>query len=191
MVVLDVCAAPGAKTSYMAQLMGNEGAILSLDFSPRRMRAWRALMSKLGVKIAHPILADARFPLPARLKADLVLLDLPCTSTGAFSKTPSARWRLTPRSARNMARVQYRILDACSNYVKPGGLLVYITCSVLVEEDEAVIERFLRTHPDFELEEARPRLGLPGLRGLKECQRLFPHLHACDGYFIAKLRMVG
>ncbi len=188
MEVLDVCAAPGAKTSHMAQLMGNEGAIISVDFSLRRMATWRELMGKMGVRIAWPILADARYPLPLRSGADLVLLDLPCTSTGAFSHAPSARWRLSPASPRRMARVQYRILENCSRYVRPGGVLVYVTCSVLVEENEKVVEEFLRRHPDFELEPAEPFVGLPGLRGLSECQRLYPHRHGCDGYFIAKMR---
>ena len=187
MTVLDVCAAPGAKTTYMAQLMENEGTIISIDYSPRRLGTWKSLTAKMGVKIAWPLLADARFPLPSRLEADLVLLDLPCTGTGAFAHAPSARWRLTPSSAEHMAKVQYRILDSCSKHVRPGGTLVYVTCSVLIEENELVIERFLRTHPDFELEPAEPFLGLPGLRELRECQRLYPHLHGCDGYFIAKL----
>ena len=191
MTVLDVCAAPGAKTSYMAQLMENRGLIVSVDFSARRLATWRALMAKLGVKIARPMLADARWPLPTRLKADLVLLDLPCTSTGAFGRAPSAKWRLTPRSAKNMARVQARILNACAEHVRPGGTIIYITCSLLVEENELVVERFLRTHPDFELERAEPFMGLPGLRGLKGAQRLYPDLHACDGYFIARLRRLG
>ena len=186
--VLDVCAAPGAKTSHMAQLMGNRGLIVSVDFSERRMRAWAALMDKLGVRIAVPILADARFPLPLRLRADLVLLDPPCTSTGAFARAPSAKWRLSPRSARNMARVQARLLEASAQHVRPGGALIYATCSLLVEENELVVERFLRVHPEFELEPLDWPGGCPGLRGLDGCLRLYPHLHACDGYFIAKLR---
>ncbi len=191
MTVLDVCAAPGAKTSYMAQLMGNEGLIVSVDFSDRRLATWKALMAKLGVKIALPVLADARYPLPTCLEADLVLLDLPCTSTGAFARAPSAKWRLTPRSPRNMARVQARILETCADHVRPGGALIYITCSLLVEENELVLERFLRAHPEFRLEQAEPFMGLPGLRGLEGAQRLYPDLHACDGYFIAKLRREG
>ena len=188
MTVLDVCAAPGAKTTYMAQLMENRGLIVSVDFSDRRLRTWLELTARLGVKIARPVLADARYPLPTRLEADIVLLDLPCTSTGAFARAPSAKWRLTPRSARNMAKVQAKILSACAKHVRSGGSLIYVTCSLLVEENELVLERFLRTHPDFELEEARLRVGLPGLRGLRQAQRLYTHLHACDGYFIARLR---
>ena len=190
-LVLDVCAAPGAKTSHIAQLMGNKGLIISVDFSERRLRVWRRLMEKMGVRIALPILSDARFELPIRLEADIVVLDPPCTSTGAFSRAPSARWRLTPKSVRNMASIQAKMLDACAGHVRPGGALIYATCSLLVEENELVVERFLRTHPDFELERAEPFMGSPGLRGLRACQRLYPHVHACDGYFIAKLRRAG
>ena len=190
-IVLDVCAAPGAKTSHIAQLMENRGLIISVDFSERRLKVWKTLVGKMGVRIALPILSDARFELPTRLEADIVLLDPPCTSTGAFSRAPSARWRLTPRSVRNMASIQARMLDACAEHVRPGGALIYATCSLLVEENELVVERFLRAHPDFELERAEPFFGSPGLRGLGACQRLYPHLHACDGYFIAKLRRAG
>jgi len=90
-----------------------------------------------------------------------------------------------------MARVQARILETCADHVRPGGALIYITCSLLVEENELVLERFLRAHPEFRLERAEPFVGLPGLRGLEGAQRLYPHLHACDGYFIAKLRREG
>ena len=190
-VILDVCAAPGAKTSHIAQLMDDKGLIISVDFSERRLNVWKTLMQQMGVGIALPVLSDARFRLPTRFKADIVLLDPPCTSTGAFSRAPSARWRLTPSSIKNMASIQAEMLDACAEHVAPGGALIYATCSLLVEEDELVVERFLRTHPDFELERAEPFLGSPGMRGLRACQRLYPHVHACDGYFIAKLRRAG
>ena len=170
-VVLDVCAAPGAKTTHLAQLMGNRGRIISVDISDRRMKAWDELVARMGVRIAEPLLADARFDLPLRLQADIVLLDPPCTATGSFARTPSAKWRLTPRSARNMARIQARMLHSCSKHVKPGGSLVYANCTLTLEENELVIEAFLRTHPDFELEPLN-HLGSPGLRGLEAARRL-------------------
>ncbi len=191
MNTLDVCAAPGAKTTYIAQLIQNKGEIYSIDYSRRRMHVWRRQMRRMGVEIAIPVIANACHPLPLKLSADLLVLDPPCTSTGAFGKMPSAKWRLTKRSVLQMAQIQWRILHQCSEQVKEGGYLVYSTCSITLEENEMLIERFLKWHPEFALAEATPRIGLPGLRGQAKCQRLYPHLHNCNGFFIAKLLKTG
>ncbi len=188
MTVLDVCAAPGAKTTYLAQLMRNRGGICSVDYSVRRMQAWRREVSRMGVKIADPVIADACVSLPFAVEEDLVVLDPPCTSTGVFGKQPSAKWRLTPRSIDKMAEIQWRMINNCAEKVKAGGVLTYSTCSITVEENEMIIERFLKQSPDFMLEEITPKIGLPALRGLDKCQRLYPHLHESNGFFIAKLR---
>ncbi|MEM2393737.1 MAG: RsmB/NOP family class I SAM-dependent RNA methyltransferase [Candidatus Bathyarchaeia archaeon] len=186
-VVLDVCAAPGAKTTFLAQLMQNRGAIYSIDYSRRRMGVWKSEVERMGVEIAEPIIADACNPLPVTVDADVVVLDPPCTSTGTFAKLPSAKWRLTPRSVEKMAEIQWQMIEKSAEKVKPGGTLVYSTCSITVEENEMLIERFLRRHPEFMLAEITPKIGLPGLRGLEKCQRLYPHIHKCNGFFIAKL----
>jgi 16S rRNA (cytosine967-C5)-methyltransferase len=187
MTVLDVCAAPGAKTTYLAQLMQNQGAICSVDYSMRRMQAWKKEVHRMGVQIAEPVLADACVSLPFALEADVVVLDPPCTSTGVFAKQPSAKWRLTPRSIDKMAEVQWRMINNCAERVKVGGVLVYSTCSITVEENEMIVERFLKQHPEFVLAEITPKLGVSGLRGLDRCQRLYPHVHESNGFFIAKL----
>ena len=186
--VLDVCAAPGAKTSYLAQLMQNRGIIYSIDYSKRRMKIWKRETKRMGTKIAVPILVDARKPLSVKPSADLVILDPPCTSTGVFSKVPSAKWRLTKRSILGMAKVQWEMLTQCAEHVRDRGFLVYSTCSIALEENEMLIERFLKWHPEFTLVEASPRIGLPGLRGQTKCQRLYPHIHECNGFFVAKLQ---
>ncbi|MFB0567342.1 MAG: RsmB/NOP family class I SAM-dependent RNA methyltransferase [Candidatus Bathyarchaeia archaeon] len=185
--VLDVCAAPGAKTTYMAQLMQNKGQIYSIDYSKRRMHIWKRQKKRMGIKIAVPVMADVCRPLPLRSSADLVVLDPPCTSTGAFSKMPSAKWRLTKRSVLHMAQIQWEMLQQCAEHVKEGGYLIYSTCSVTLEENEMLIEKFLKWHPEFTLEETQPRIGLSGLRGQAKCQRLYPHVHNCNGFFIARL----
>ena len=187
MTVLDVCAAPGGKTTLMAQRMKNRGVIVSVDYSDRRMRTLRVETRRMGVAVCHPVVSDAVNPLPVRVEADLVLIDPPCTSTGAFGRRPSAKWRITSRSPKTMSELQYRMLETSSRYVREGGVLVYSTCSVTVEENELVVERFLKDNPNFELEEATPRIGVPGLRGLTECMRLYPHLHECNGFFVAKM----
>jgi 16S rRNA (cytosine967-C5)-methyltransferase len=185
--VLDVCAAPGAKTSFLAQLMQNKGEIISLDYSKRRMTTWKNEISNAGVEIAEPIIVDARFHLPLDAEADLLVLDPPCTGTGTFAKNPAAKWRLAPSSIEKMAEIQWQMLNNCSEYVKPGGTLVYSTCSITVEENEMLVERFTKWHPEFLLNEIMPKIGLPGLRGLDKCQRLYPHVNGCNGFFIAKM----
>ncbi|MEM3578705.1 MAG: RsmB/NOP family class I SAM-dependent RNA methyltransferase [Candidatus Bathyarchaeia archaeon] len=187
MVLLDVCAAPGAKTTYLAQLMQNRGVIYSIDYSRRRMGVWKSEVARMDVEIAEPIIADACNPLPVAVEADMVILDPPCTSTGAFAKIPSAKWRLTAHSAERMAELQWQMLENSAEKLKPDGTLFYSTCSITVEENEMLIERFLKWHPEFQLAEINPKIGLPGLRGLTECQRLYPHIHECNGFFIAKL----
>ncbi len=187
MTVADVCAAPGAKTAYIAQLMLNRGKVYSLDYSTRRMKVWKNEVERMGVEIAQPIVADARMSLPFDCEVDLVILDPPCTSTGAFRKFPSAKWRLTSHSIDRMAEIQWRLLNACAEHVKTGGKLVYSTCSITLEENEMLVERFLKWHLSFSLCEISPTLGLPGFRGLTECRRLYPHTNECNGFFIAKL----
>jgi len=187
MTLLDACAAPGAKTTYLAQLMQNRGVIYSIDYSKRRINVWRNEVARMGAEIAVPIIADACNPLPLRMKADVVVLDPPCTSTGVFRKLPSAKWRLTRRSVDKMAEIQWQMINSCAENVKSGGTLIYSTCSITVEENEMLVERFLKWHPEFLLAEMTPKIGLPGFRGLEKCQRLYPHIHQCNGFFIAKL----
>ena len=185
--VFDVCAAPGAKTSFMAQLMENKGKIYSIDYSRRRMEVWKKEIKRMGVKNAQPIIADACNPLPLKIQADLIVLDPPCTSTGAFAKLPSAKWRLNKRSPLKMSQIQWQMLINCAEKVKSGGHLVYSTCSICLEENELLIEKFLKLFPEFKLVKAEPWIGMPGLRGLNRCQRLYPHIHTCNGFFVAKL----
>jgi 16S rRNA (cytosine967-C5)-methyltransferase len=90
-----------------------------------------------------------------------------------------------------MAEVQWQLLNNCVRYVKPGGTLVYSTCSITVEENEMLIERLLKWNTDFSLRDIEPMIGLPGLRGLQNCRRLYPHLNGCNGFFIAKLAKAG
>jgi 16S rRNA (cytosine967-C5)-methyltransferase len=186
--VLDVCAAPGSKTTYLAQLMENRGQIVSVDYSKRRIRVWKRETERMGTTNVHPIAADARKSLPLKVSANLIILDPPCTSTGTFGKTPDAKWRLTKRSISGMSKIQKEMIEQCAEYVKDGGFMVYSTCSITVEENEMVIEKFLKLHPEFKLVESKPRIGLPGLRGLTKCQRLYPQIHECNGFFVAKLK---
>jgi len=186
--VFDVCAAPGAKTTFIAQLMQNQGNIISVDFSPKRMKTWQKENKRMGTKIANSLVADISVSIPLVGEADIVVLDPPCTSTGVFAKQPSAKWRLSPKSIQNMSGLQWQMINNCADKVAKGGFLAYSTCSVTMEENEGVIERFLREHPEFTLVDIEPKIGMPGLNGLTRCQRLYPHIHQCNGFFIAKLQ---
>ena len=186
--VFDVCAAPGAKTTFIAQLMGNQGSITSADFSVKRMKTWKKETARMGTKNAEPLVADVSISVPLVGDADLVILDPPCTSTGVFAKQPSAKWRLSPNSIRNMSELQWEMINNCAEKVGKGGVLTYSTCSITLEENEGIIERFLKEHSEFILTDIEPKIGMPGLNGLTKCQRLYPHIHHCNGFFIAKLQ---
>lgn len=188
-VVLDLCAAPGNKTSHLAAIMENKGEIYSIDASEKRLSHWKREMDRTGVSVAYPIRADA-MNIPLSKEADVVLVDPPCSNTGVFARNPSLKWNTTASRVNEFAMRQYSILRAAAEHVSPNGTLVYCTCSILPEEDELVVDNFLRRHQDFKLVPQTPFLGSPGLRGLDQCQRFYPHLHDCNGYFIAKLQRI-
>jgi len=188
--VLDICAAPGNKTSHLAALMENNGSIYSVDVSDRRLSHWAKEMTRTDVRIASPLRSDAR-RIPLKVAADLVLIDPPCSNSGVFARNPAAKWKITESRVHEFSINQRAILQAASKHVKPKGSLVYCTCSVLPEENEFVIEEFLRYHPEFRLMPQVPFLGSHGLRGFDLCQRFYPHIHSCNGYFIAKFQRTG
>jgi len=176
--VLDICAAPGLKTSYLAQLMKNEGKIYSIDYSESRMKSWTQIIRKLGVEIAEPLICDATkkkcYP---DVLVDLVFIDPPCTGTGLFVRHPSSKWRVNRRSIRRMAGIQRRILETSSQFLKTEGILVYCTCSITLEENEHLISDFLEKHPEYKLTEMNPFIGSPGLEGMNHAQTGFSSLN--------------
>lgn len=186
-VVLDVCSAPGTKTWLTALEMKNRGVIISIDSSWKRIRSQIKRMDFLNVKIDEAIQADATKSLPIRLEADKVIVDPPCSSTGLIWREPFYRWIIKPRHIRMFSNLQLKILQNSSRQVKQGGYLVYSTCSITVEENEHVVEDFLRINSNFKLVEPSLMIGSSGLRGLVEARRLYPHTDMCNGFFIALL----
>ncbi|MCD6235573.1 MAG: RsmB/NOP family class I SAM-dependent RNA methyltransferase [Thaumarchaeota archaeon] len=185
--VLDLCAAPGTKTILMGISMLNNGLIISMDSSIQRIRTHLKRVRRAGLKIVEEIAADATADLPLRIQADLVLLDPPCSSTGLFWREPTYRRSIKPRHVRMFARLQAKMIESAAGHVKKGGRLIYSTCSVSLEENELLIEDFLKRHPEFELSRIEPELGSDGLRGLRKARRLYPHRDLCNGFFVAKL----
>jgi len=184
--VLDLCAAPGGKTATLAQLMKNRGRIISVDYSRSRMASWRSETERLGVKIASPLIGDAS-NLGLNSDFDLVIVDPPCTGTGILDRNPRMKWHLSPKLVQKFSLLQSRMLEESSRYVRPGGRVLYCTCSLTLEENELVLSRFLSSHAEFE---ARPILegyGSPGLQGQNNCRRFYPHRDRTAGYFIARL----
>ncbi len=186
--VLDLCAAPGGKTSHMGQFMKNRGSIIALDSSRKRMRELIETSRRQSIKIIQPLLIDSRsVSFVPKKQFDKVLLDAPCSSTGAFQSRPSRKWTVNKRLIKWLSQIQWILLEHAAGQVRPKGILLYVTCSLTVEENEMIIERFLKLNPDFRLARTTPFIGVHGSRGLSQCQRLYPHINNTDGFFIAKL----
>ncbi|HYU55429.1 MAG TPA: RsmB/NOP family class I SAM-dependent RNA methyltransferase [Candidatus Dormibacteraeota bacterium] len=185
--VLDLCAAPGAKTAAIAQLMKNRGRIVSVDYSPARMKSWRREVQRLGVKIADPAIGDAS-RLGLHDTFDLAIIDPPCTGTGVFDRNPRMKWHLSPQSVNRYSILQRQMLESAASFVDEEGRILYCTCSLTVEENEDVISAFLRSHPEYETRPILKQYGSPGLMGLADCRRFYPHRDRTAGYFIARMQ---
>ncbi|TMI20348.1 RsmB/NOP family class I SAM-dependent RNA methyltransferase [Candidatus Bathyarchaeota archaeon] len=184
--VLDLCAAPGGKTATLAQLMRNRGRIVSVDYSRNRMASWRLETERLGVKIASPLIGDAS-NLGLNSDFDLVIVDPPCTGTGILDRNPRMKWHLSPKLVQKFSLLQSRMLEESSRYARPGGRVLYCTCSLTLEENELVLSKFLSAHADFETRSILEDFGSPGLKGQDNCRRFYPHRDRTAGYFIARL----
>ena len=190
-LVLDVCAAPGVKTIHLAQLMNNKGRIISVEYSKRRLESWRLLIKKMGVLNAEPVLANAAKPIELpNVMADIVILDPPCTGTGTFNEFPSGKWRINRKSIQKMASLQRKLISNVAVQVVKGGSLIYSTCSVTYDENEAVIIDFLDKNHSFKLKKTGPCIGEPGL-GLVGAQRFYPYLHRCKVFFAVRLEKIN
>ena len=185
--VLDMCAAPGAKTAAIAQKMKNQGAVVSVDYSPARMEGWKREIHRLGVKIADPVIGDA-----ARQglceSFDLALIDPPCTGTGVFDRNPRMKWHLSPQLVDRYSILQRQFLESAAALTSEDGRILYCTCSLTIEENEQVISAFLKSHPEFETRAILEHYGSPGLKGLTECRRFYPHRDRTAGYFVARMQ---
>lgn len=188
--ILDLCAAPGIKTSYLIQLTGGEVDVVSIDVSVKRILLMKSLMEKSSIKNTGIVVADGRYLPLADIEFDAILIDPPCSGTGILHRDPAFKWRLTYKGITRFANLQYELLESASRYVKTGGRIVYSTCSLTLEENELVIERFLRLNPEFYLSKPKFMLGSDGLRGLNYARRLYPHRDLCNGFFVAVIRRV-
>lgn len=186
MQVLDGCAAPGGKSFAAAIAMENHGRLTSCDIHPHKIELLRKGAERLKIQILEPQLQDASQFVPAWEQAmDVVIADVPCSGLGVIRKKPDIRYKdLTPLA--QLPQVQSRILENLSRYVKPGGVLLYSTCTVLRRENEGVVQTFLEQHKDFQPE----AFAVPAQLSAESSGMLtlLPSLHDTDGFFICKLR---
>jgi 16S rRNA (cytosine967-C5)-methyltransferase len=185
--VLDVCAAPGGKTTAIAERVGPTGAAFAVDRHPRRLALVRRAARRLGLAPVHCIERDATqslVDLAPEGGFDRVLVDAPCSGLGTLRRNPDARWRVRPNDPARLANIQVALLRSAARVVRPGGTLVYSVCTILPEENEEIVEAFLKSGDDFTLaegpSEVRLRIGGDGFL------RCFPHQHDADGFFAAR-----
>jgi 16S rRNA (cytosine967-C5)-methyltransferase len=169
--VLDLCAAPGGKTTFIAQRMNNTGKIIAQDISPDRLKLIRENCARLGATCVEAILPSAPDSWPSVF--DRILIDAPCSNTGVMRRRVDLRWRISPEEISRLQKSQIELLDQAATKLKPGGVLVYSTCSLEPEENSEVVKRFLAAHIDFKLEAER---------------QLLPFADQVDGAYVARLK---
>lgn len=186
--VLDLCAAPGGKTLTLAQEMGDSGRLLSCDVTPKRVGLIRTAAGRMGLGCVEAVCNDAAKPNPAFPRADRVLADVPCSGLGILHKKPDIRYKtLDEPRRRQLLDTQRAILDCAAGYLKPGGRLVYSTCTIHPDENQAQIQAFLERRPDFRV--VRPQPALPqGMEAGPLGALSVPSRTGMDGFFICVLQ---
>ena len=185
--ILDCCAAPGGKTCYMAEMMGGTGRIQAWDIHDHRVKLIEAQAKRLGLENIRPMVRDA-----AKKREDLyrtmdaVLLDAPCSGLGFMAQKPDLKLRVTEESVVELTELQARLLDTVCEYVKPGGTLVYSTCSVLKDENEKQAADFLARHPEFEETELPDTIPENYRRMRKTGLQLLEHRDGIEGFYLIR-----
>jgi 16S rRNA (cytosine967-C5)-methyltransferase len=190
-MVVDFCAGAGGKTLALGVMMRSSGRLYAFDVSDKRLGHFKPRLARSGLSNVHPQRIESeRDPRIGRLagKIDRVLVDTPCSGLGTLRRNPDLKWRQMPVDVEELAVKQAAILAAAAKLLKPGGRLVYATCSILEDENKLVVEAFLAAHPDFALRPAgevlaQERIDLP----MGEYLELWPHRHGTDAFFAAVL----
>jgi 16S rRNA (cytosine967-C5)-methyltransferase len=182
--VIDLCAAPGGKTTGMAELMKNQGEVIAVDKYEAKLSQIRGAAERLGLRNITPVLADGlSFE---HHQVDRVLIDAPCSGVGILTKKPDIKWKREARDIPVLAHLQHDLLENGARLVKPGGVLVYSTCSIEPEENEQVVRTFLEQHPEFRLEDGRNFVS-KDLVTAEGYVATYPHRHGMDGSFAVRL----
>ena len=192
--VLDACAAPGGKSTHIAELMKDAGEVTAVDISTRGIEKIRNNATRLGLTSIRALRSDASRDFPGSFLGhfDRVLVDAPCSGLGTLRTHPEIKWHRIPSDIERLSRLQAKILDRVAPCLRPGGVLVYSTCTLTWDENEQVVENFLKAHPEFELENAAgylPEQAKPLVQG--SYFLALPHRHNTDGFFAARMRKVA
>lgn len=180
--IIDACAAPGGKTTHIAELMGDQGRVWGRDRASKRLKKVRENAQRLRLTCIQTQATDSRSYSQSQGAADRVLLDAPCSGLGTLHKRPDLRWRQTLDNTRELSQLQRELLEQVANWVKPNGILVYATCTLNPVENEQVVQSFLDSHPQWQL--STPQTALATAPGWL---KILPHHHHLDGFFIAYL----
>lgn len=189
-LVVDFCAGAGGKTLLLGALMKNTGRLYAFDVSDKRLANLKPRLARSGLSNVHPGRIEHERDLKIKRlagKADRVLVDAPCSGLGTLRRNPDLKWRQSEASVAELTTIQSSILEAAATLVKPGGRLVYATCSLLAAENEAVVRAFLERHPQFALLPAAGVLARHGIAVDGEMLQLLPQRHNTDGFFAAVL----
>jgi NOL1/NOP2/sun family putative RNA methylase len=197
-IVLDMCASPGSKTTQMAAMMNNEGLIFANDIEGKRLAPLGINIQRSGITNAVITLMKGELYKNSSIRFDKILVDAPCSGTGTISKSIGTLKMWNPKMIKRLASVQKRLLETAFSILKPGGFLVYSTCSNEPEEDEGVISDFLDAHEDVEMQEVKLPLnsssaimefeGKSYNPNVKKCLRIWPQDNSTEGFFVAKIR---
>jgi NOL1/NOP2/sun family putative RNA methylase len=195
-IILDLAAAPGGKTTQIAQFMKNKGVTVAIDINRRRIKSLRSNLSRCGVYNTLIIRMDGRQISDLGLKFDKVLLDAPCTGEGLIPRDPTRKTSRGLNDIQYVAKLQKSLIDAALGCLKPGGSLVYSTCAIAPEENEFVIDHALK-NDDIHVTKLNLNRGSPAFASIfgetlhpsiKEARRLYPHKDGTEGFFICKLQ---
>lgn len=184
--IIDCCSAPGGKTTHLAALMQDKGRILAGDIYEHKLDRIQENADRLGISIIGTQLLDARevgHSYPGQ--ADRVLVDAPCSGLGVLRRKPDARWNKTEAEIGELPALQHEIIESAAAAVKPGGILVYSTCTIEPAENQAIVEAFLARHPQFQLEQTGDYLPVKRPEAMVQ---LYPQRDGTDGFFIARMR---
>lgn len=188
--IIDACAAPGGKTTHIAELMGDEGKIWALDRSANRLRRVSDNAERLRLNSIETRAGDIR-QMQQQWQGDRVLVDAPCSGLGTLHKRPDLRWRQTPENAEALARLQQELLAAAATWVKPGGVLVYATCTLNLRENESVVREFLAHHWGWQLCPPVAQSQAAPFATPEGWIKIVPSQQQMDGFFMAKLSREG
>jgi 16S rRNA (cytosine967-C5)-methyltransferase len=186
-VIIDACAAPGGKSTHIAELMGDRGIIWACDRTASRLKKLDKTMERLGITSIQTLVGDSREFTQFQQLGDRVLVDAPCSGLGTLHRNPDLRWRQTPDKIQELTQLQGELLAQAASWVKPQGNLVYVTCTLNYQENQAVIQAFLENHPHWRICPFPAFLPQSFLDSTEQWIQILPHRQKMDGFFIVKL----